>query len=180
MSALPLTSHWTATTQPWTTNAPVKHLEVITKMTPLICRNPNLRWRIPLLTLHLSSTSLNFTQTSKHPSFVERVTRAAKTLALKKTTRPHDEASLAIEENAHVQEMDREIAAEIVRDVRRHVEAMDGSCAVCYTLCGITDQTHRPGSKCPRMALEGESWEAFRPEIPRGTSCYKCYLPTVS
>lgn len=76
--------------------------------------------------------------------------------------------------------MDREIAAEIVRDVRTHVEGMGRNCAVCYTLCGVLDRTHKPGNKCTKMALEGESWDQFRPEIPPGTSCFKCYLPTVS
>ena len=119
---------------------------------------------------------------SEHPAFLKVVARASKTLALRRTSRPHDEASLDIEENAHSEEMDREIAAEIVKDARQHVERSSGKCAVCCALAGIPDRSHKPGRSCKRMPLEGDEWEEFRKEfsLPRGTSCFKCFLPTVS
>ena len=124
---------------------------------------------------------LDFTRLSDHPSFLKVVMRAAKTLALQKASRPHDEASLTIEENARTEEMDREIAAEIVRDARRHVEATPGTCAVCYALRGVSDRGHKAGNACKRMPLQGAEWDSFRKglEIPRGTSCFRCLLPTV-
>ena len=107
---------------------------------------------------------------------------ASKTLALQRTSRPHDEASLEIEETAHIKEMDHEIAAEIVSDVRSHVERISGRCAVCYIIAGSSDNGHKPGRSCKRMPFEGEEWEEFRKEfsLPRGTSCFGCFLPTVS
>ena len=58
---------------------------------------------------------------------------------------------------------------------------LSGSCAVCYSLMGIMDWSHRSGPSCNKFALEREDWDMFQNlKIPSGTSCYKCYLLTVS
>lgn len=58
---------------------------------------------------------------------------------------------------------------------------LSGSCAVCYSLMGIMDWSHRSGPSCDKFPLEGEDWDMFQNlEIPSGTSYYKCYLPMVS
>jgi len=113
--------------------------------------------------------------------FLNRVAWAAKTLALRKASQLHNKSSLQIEESAHIKGMDREIAVEIIKEVRQHIEAMSGKCAVCYVLGGTSGQGHKM-YLCKKLPLEGENWDVFCKDfsIPCGTSCFKCYLPTVS
>ena len=113
--------------------------------------------------------------------FLDRARRAGRTLSLQRINQPPNDASAEIKGFAYAAEMDREIAAQIVGDVRRHVNMSSGSCAVCYTLAGVTDWSHKAGPSCDKFPIEGEDWDVFRNlEIPSGTSCFRCYLPTVS
>lgn len=75
--------------------------------------------------------------------------------------------------------MDRQIAVEIVNDVRTLVESLQASCGCCSVVTGNKNAKHR---SCTAMPEAGEDFEKLKAlwDVPKGTSCFKCLLPTVS
>lgn len=132
------------------------------------------------------SNNLQFTRLSDHPKFLDLVKRAGRIVNSRGTNQLNDEASLQIKENSHVLEMDREIGAETVRDIRRHLESYrfgsNSVCAFCYVLEGISEPDHKYYVNCTKITLGGQQWLKYHKEfsLPKGTSCFKCFLPTVS
>ena len=80
-------------------------------------------------------------------------------------------------------ELNLEIGAQMVHDVRANVKANIRGCPLCYMIAGIDGTTHKSGNKCPKMPLtaETEGWVEFKNnlEYPEGIFCWNCLLPMV-
>lgn len=94
-----------------------------------------------------------------------------------------DSSSVSISQKVWSGELNREMDKLIIRDVREHLETIDGGCSVCYMIAGVEDRSHESGARCPRAPLkeDNEDWLAFKRDLrfPKGIICFGCLLPTV-
>ena len=118
-----------------------------------------------------------------NPYLREIEDRARKAIMVRRENEPPSSASLSISTSIWCTELNLEINAQMVHDVRQNLKAKYHNCSVCYMIAGKEDSSHISGSSCRTVALDetAKGWADFKAKLkfPPGIICWNCLLPTV-
>lgn len=109
--------------------------------------------------------------------------RAIDAIMTRRKAEPPSPASVSILKTVWSTELQLEISAQMVHDVRGDIKEHYHGCSVCYMIVGREDKGHTSGTKCRTLPLgnSADGWEEFKEKLkfPPGLVCWNCLLPTV-
>ena len=118
-----------------------------------------------------------------NPYLREIEDRARKAIMQRRENEPPSSASVSISTSIWCTELNLEINAQMVHDVRQNLKAKYHNCSVCYMIAGKEDSSHISGSGYKTIALDetANGWAEFKAKLkfPPGIICWNCLLPTV-
>lgn len=121
---------------------------------------------------------------TNNPNLADIAERAATAVARRRKDEPEGKSSVPVSANRWCTETKREVAVQMVHDVRADLDAHAHGCSVCWANGHQDWMEHQSGPTCPTVALNDsttEGWKAFKDSmnLPGGYLCWNCLLPTV-